>query len=232
MDPSTFGVFLAAAFVLAVVPGPGMLYVLARTLRGGRREGLMSTLGTAVAGTMHTLAAALGISAVLATSALAFTVVKWAGVVYLIYLGVRSLLERGEAVGGQVAHDGVSRGALRQGVLTEVLNPKTALFFLAFIPQFIDTTGNAFAQFVVLGLITTLLLLPMMLAFLVLMIFTSFRSQKKEQKRKQELINSLRKHDKVQTHAGIIGTVGASVVRVRLLGHGGSSRSPAATARP
>lgn len=157
MDPSTFGVFLAAAFVLAVVPGPGMLYVLARTLRGGRREGLMSTLGTAVAGTLHTLAAALGISAVLATSAVAFTVVKWAGVAYLIYLGVRSLLERGEVVAGQVVSDGVSRGALRQGVLTEVLNPKTALFFLAFIPQFIDTTGNAFAQFVVLGLITTLL---------------------------------------------------------------------------
>lgn len=157
MDLTTFGAFFAAAFVLAVVPGPGMLYVLARTLRGGRREGLLSTLGTAIAGAIHTLAAALGVSAVLATSALAFAVVKWAGVVYLVYLGVRTILQRDETGTGQPARDGVSRGALRQGLMTEVLNPKTALFFLAFIPQFIDTSGNAFTQFVLLGLITTLL---------------------------------------------------------------------------
>lgn len=157
MDLTTFGVFFAAAFVLAVVPGPGMLYVLARTLRGGRREGLLSTLGTAMAGAIHTLAAALGVSAVLATSALAFTVVKWAGVAYLIYLGVRSLMERDMSATGQAVSKGVAQGALRQGVMTEVLNPKTALFYLAFIPQFIDTGGNAFAQFVLLGLVTTLL---------------------------------------------------------------------------
>lgn len=157
IDPTTFGVFVVAAFILAVVPGPGMLYVLARTLRGGRREGLMSTLGTAVAGIVHTLAAALGISAILATSALAFTVVKWAGVVYLIYLGVRSLVDRREGSARTGDAGGVSRGALRQGVLTEVLNPKTSLFFLAFIPQFIDPSGNALAQFVMLGLVTTLL---------------------------------------------------------------------------
>lgn len=157
MDLTTFGVFFAAAFVLAVVPGPGMLYVLARTLRGGRREGLLSTLGTAIAGAIHTLAAALGVSAVLATSALAFTVVKWAGVAYLIYLGVRSLMERDMSATGQAVSKGVAQGALRQGVMTEVLNPKTALFYLAFIPQFIDTGGNAFAQFVLLGLVTTLL---------------------------------------------------------------------------
>lgn len=155
LDAATFGVFLAAAFVLAVVPGPGMLYVLARTVRGGRREGLLSTLGTALAGMLHTLAAALGISAVLATSALAFSLVKWAGVLYLVYLGLRTLLERGDAEGPPLAP--ASRGAFRQGVLTEVLNPKTALFFLAFIPQFIDPAGNAFSQFVLLGFITTLL---------------------------------------------------------------------------
>lgn len=155
LDLTTFGVFFAAAFVLAIVPGPGMLYVLARTVRGGRREGLLSTLGTALAGMLHTLAAALGISAVLATSAVAFSLVKWAGVLYLIYLGLRTLLERGEAQ--DLPLGPVSRGALRQGVLTEALNPKTALFFLAFIPQFIDPNGNAFAQFVLLGFITTFL---------------------------------------------------------------------------
>lgn len=155
-DPTTFRVFLAAAFVLAVVPGPGMLYVLARTVRGGRREGLLSTAGTALAGILHTLAAALGISAVLATSALLFSLVKWAGVLYLVYLGLHTLLARGEER-ADPSLDAISRGALRQGVLTEALNPKTALFFLAFIPQFIDPTGNAFGQFVLLGAITTLL---------------------------------------------------------------------------
>src|SRR5690554_3774030 len=155
LDLTTFGVFFAAAFVLAIVPGPGTLYVLARTVRGGRREGLLSTAGTAMAGMLHTLAAALGVSAVLATSAAAFTVVKWAGAAYLVYLGLRTLLERGEAQEARL--DPVTRGALRQGLVTEALNPKTALFFLAFIPQFIDPTGNAFAQFVLLGFVTTLL---------------------------------------------------------------------------
>lgn len=155
LDVTSFGVFFAAAFVLAIVPGPGMLYVLARTVRGGRREGLLSTLGTTLAGMIHTLAAALGISAVLAASAVAFSVVKWAGALYLIYLGLRTLLERSQAE--DQPPNPVSQGALRQGVLTEVLNPKTALFFLAFIPQFIDPSGNAFAQFVLLGFITTLL---------------------------------------------------------------------------
>jgi len=163
IDPSTFAVFLAAAIVLAVVPGPGMLYVLARTVRGGRREGLLSTAGTAIAGVLHTLAAALGVSAVLATSATAFTVVKWAGAAYLVYLGLRTLLERGhgEAAAPAPADDARARpshrGALRQGLVTEALNPKTALFFLAFVPQFIDPAADAFAQFVLLGFVTTLL---------------------------------------------------------------------------
>src|SRR5690606_26759388 len=136
-----------------------MLYVLARTLRGGRREGLLSTLGTALAGMVHTLAAALGISAVLATSAAAFTAVKWAGAAYLVYLGARTLLERGEAPAARPDPDAsgrpddprpgtVARGALRQGLVTEVLNPKTALFFLAFIPLLIAPSGNAFGLIV------------------------------------------------------------------------------------
>lgn len=157
LDPTTFGIFFAAALVLAIVPGPGMLYVLARTLRGGRREGLLSTLGTALAGMLHTLAAAVGISALLAASAVAFTVVKWAGAAYLIYLGLRTILARGAASETDPALSPVTRGALMQGFVTEVLNPKTALFFLAFIPQFINPAGNAFMQFVLLGFITTLL---------------------------------------------------------------------------
>ncbi len=155
-DLATWGVFLAAAFLLAVVPGPGILYVLARTLRGGWREGVESTFGTGVAGMIHTLAAALGISAIFATSAMAFGVVKVAGAAYLVYLGLRTLFEKGEIVEITETTRG-GRGAFVQGVITEVLNPKTALFFLAFIPQFIDPSGNVFLQFVLLGSVTTLL---------------------------------------------------------------------------
>ncbi len=158
IDSATFGIFFAAAFTLAVIPGPGMLYVLARTVRGGRREGILSTLGTGVAGLLHTLAAALGISAILATSAVAFAVIKWLGAAYLIYLGVRMMLEKPSEADIQVNTDSTSsKGACAQGILTEVLNPKTALFFLAFIPQFINPAGHVFLQFVTLGFITTLL---------------------------------------------------------------------------
>ena len=152
---TAFGVFFAAALVLAIVAGPGMLYVLARTVRGGRREGLLSTTGTGLAGMLHTLAAATGISVVIATSAAAFSVLKWAGAFYLVYLGFRTFLDKGEA--SNLPPRGAFRGALRQGLMTEVLNPKTALFFLAFIPQFIDPNGNALAQFVLLGFVTTML---------------------------------------------------------------------------
>ena len=155
-DLSTFAIFFAAALTLAIIPGPGMLYVLARTLRGGRREGVLSTLGTGVAGLLHTFAAALGISAILATSAVAFAVVKWLGVAYLIYLGIKTLFEKSSL--GEVDLTPVSRkGAFRQGIVAETLNPKTALFFLAFIPQFVDPSGNVFWQFVMLGTVTTLL---------------------------------------------------------------------------
>ncbi|MBX3143392.1 MAG: LysE family translocator [Trueperaceae bacterium] len=155
-EASTFIVFLTAALTLAIIPGPGMLYVLTRTLRGGRREGMLSTAGTGLAGMLHTFAAALGLSAILATSAVAFGIVKWLGVAYLIYLGVKTLLQRATFAPAEIATPPAG-GALRQGFIAEILNPKTALFFLAFIPQFVDPASNAFWQFVALGAITTLL---------------------------------------------------------------------------
>lgn len=159
-NPALFGLFLSAAIVLALTPGPGMLYVLTRSLRGGRAEGLASSLGTAIGGLGHVVAAGLGLSAVLATSALAFALVKYAGAVYLIYLGVQTL--RGQhdlqldgtspALAGPAPHR-----ALAQGIVTELLNPKTALFFLAFLPQFIDPRGPALGQFLLLGTISVTL---------------------------------------------------------------------------
>src|SRR5437867_8208602 len=135
-DSRHFLLFLAAAFLLAITPGPGIFYVLARSLAGGRREGVLSSLGTFVGGLFHVLAAALGISAVLAASAVAFHTVKYAGAAYLIWLGVRMIRARNSEMLVSASQPAAA-GALRQGILTEVLNPKTALFFLSFIPQFV-----------------------------------------------------------------------------------------------
>jgi threonine/homoserine/homoserine lactone efflux protein len=156
LEPTTFITYLSAAVLLAVVPGPGMLYVLTRSLHGGRKEGVQSSLGTAVGGSVHVLAAAFGLSAVLAASSVAFTVVKYAGAVYLIYLGVRMLLERLEL---DTHADLRARGnPFAQGIITEMLNPKTALFFLSFIPQFVDVSqGNVILQFILLGSISVFL---------------------------------------------------------------------------
>jgi threonine/homoserine/homoserine lactone efflux protein len=154
-DPTHFLVFLSASVLLAIAPGPGMLYVLARTLAGGRREGMLSALGTFFGGMVHVFAAAAGISIILAKSALAFSAVKYFGAAYLCFLGIRMILDarRDEALPiNTLPHSFV------QGVLTEVLNPKTALFFLSFIPQFVNhANGHVFAQFVLLGAISVTL---------------------------------------------------------------------------
>ena len=156
LNETSFILFLTAAAVLAITPGPGIFYVLTRSIRGGRKEGFTSSLGTAVGGLAHVLAAALGLSAVLMTSAVAFQVVKYAGAIYLVYLGLRTLLRPVEPV-GVAAGPTEQRNAFYQGILTEVLNPKTALFFLAFIPQFVNPAGPVVAQFILLGCISVLL---------------------------------------------------------------------------
>lgn len=160
LDSTRFFLFLTAAVLLAIAPGPGMLYVLARSLAGGKREGVLSALGTFLGGMVHVLAAALGISIILARSAAAFAVVKYAGAAYLCFLGVRMILDARRESGAAIALDSVRplRNPLWQGVATEVLNPKTALFFLSFIPQFVDRShGHVFIQFVALGTISVVL---------------------------------------------------------------------------
>jgi threonine/homoserine/homoserine lactone efflux protein len=165
-DSSRFLLFLTAAVLLAVAPGPGMLYVLARSLAGGKREGVLSALGTFLGGMVHVLGAALGVSIILAKSAMAFATVKYIGAAYLCFLGVRMILdarkEKTNAV--DAIPDDVSRSVKRarnplwQGVATEVLNPKTALFFLSFIPQFVNRgSGHVFLQFVTLGTLSVVM---------------------------------------------------------------------------
>jgi len=156
MDAHQFLLFLAAAVVLAITPGPGIFYVLARTLAGGRREGIQSALGTFFGGLFHVFAAALGVSAILAASAVAFHTVKYAGAAYLVWLGIRMIRTRNAEMPAEAAAS--SQGSFRQGVLTEALNPKTALFFLSFIPQFITAgNGHVFLQFIVLGATSVIL---------------------------------------------------------------------------
>ena len=152
-DAATFVLFLLAATIVAVTPGPGIFYVLTRSLKGGRGEGIASTLGNSVGGLVHVAAASLGLSAVLMASATAFTVVKIMGGAYLVYLGVRTLLDRaGHADESEpVAPVRRHADAFRQGVVVEALNPKTALFLLAFLPQFVDPQGSVAAQILLLG---------------------------------------------------------------------------------
>jgi threonine/homoserine/homoserine lactone efflux protein len=148
-----FLLFLGAAMVLAIAPGPGIFYVLARTLGGGRRQGIESALGTFFGGLFHVFAAALGVSAILAASAVAFHTVKYAGAAYLVWLGIRMIRTRNAEIPAEAAAP--AQGSFRQGILTEALNPKTALFFLSFIPQFVvPGRGHVFLQFIVLGAIS------------------------------------------------------------------------------
>lgn len=156
-DSHKFALFLSAAFLLSISPGPGIFYVLARTLKGGRREGLNSSLGTAAGGLVHVVAAAFGLSAILMTSATAFAVVKYAGAAYLVWLGVAALLSARRLEVSAEVTPAPANSAFWQGVVTEALNPKTALFFLAFLPQFINPHGAIVLQFIVLGLISVTL---------------------------------------------------------------------------
>ena len=153
--------YVAATVVLAITPGPGIFDVAARTLAGGRMEGVSSSVGTGIGGLVHVAAGAAGVSAIVLASAEVFTAMKFVGAAYLIWLGVRTI--------GQSLKSGFSSPlreeqppngmwkAFREGVLVESLNPKTAAFFLAFVPQFIDPSGEVALQFLILGTVSVAL---------------------------------------------------------------------------
>jgi threonine/homoserine/homoserine lactone efflux protein len=155
--------FLIAALLLNISPGPDMAYIVGQTAVHGRKIGLFSSFGVISGAFVHVLAATFGLSAILATSALAFAIVKWIGVAYLVWLGIgalRSSFAKSETDPGSEdpaapisTKPMTAFGAWRQGVMIDVLNPKVAIFFMAFLPQFVDPArGNAMAQFLVLGL--------------------------------------------------------------------------------
>jgi threonine/homoserine/homoserine lactone efflux protein len=149
-------VFLAAALLVALTPGPGILYVAARTLAGGRSEGLASSVGLGLSGLVHVVAGAVGLSMLVMASAEAFTLLKIVGGLYLVWLGIKTWRNARVEVPDEMKTTGAVR-AFREGILVEALNPKTAAFFLAFIPQFVDPSSNVALQFVVLGAISVAL---------------------------------------------------------------------------
>ena len=157
-SPEVFAAFAVASLALLVVPGPSVLYIVTRSVHQGRAAGLVSVLGIHTGSVVHVAAAALGISAILASSAIAFGAVKYAGAAYLIWLGLRTLRGGGERSGDGVVRERSLRRIYAQGVIVNVLNPKTALFFLAFLPQFVDLSrGSVPVQVVILGVTFILL---------------------------------------------------------------------------
>ena len=156
---TSLGLFVVAALVLLVTPGPAVLYIVARSIEQGRLAGFVSDLGIHSATLVHVLAASLGLSALLASSALAFSIVKFAGAGYLIWIGLKKIFGRVAPLDLGAETNRVSYKRLfRDGFIVNLLNPKTALFFLAFLPQFVDVgRGHIAMQIAFLGLVFTLL---------------------------------------------------------------------------
>ena len=163
IDPSQLALYVAAAALLAVTPGPGIFYVAARTLAGGRAEGVASSFGTGLGGMVHVAAGSLGVSAIVLASAELFTALKLIGAAYLVWIGYRTIRSARQGAAPMLAEMPAAppvgpRRAFREGALVEALNPKTAAFFLAFVPQFLDpAAGHVALQFMLLGVISVAL---------------------------------------------------------------------------
>lgn len=156
-DTNTLLAYLAAATVLVLIPGPGTAWIVAQTVAGGTRRGVQAGLGLETATLIHAIAAGLGLSALLAASALAFEVLKYAGAAYLVWLGIKAWREKG-AADITLAAPSNGRHVYRRSVLTGVLNPKVAVFFLAFLPQFVHPErGLVWLQFIVLGALLSII---------------------------------------------------------------------------
>ncbi len=163
IDYSYWALFFSAAFIINISPGPDILYVLSQTLSYGRKIGFISSLGVCAGALFHVSLVAFGLSALLSTSAMVFTAVKYAGAVYLFFLGIKSIISDGRlSVSGSNAKKSISPGtAFRRGVLVDVLNPKVAFFFIAFIPQFVRPEHGSFMQQTfILGTLIIMIAIP------------------------------------------------------------------------
>ncbi|GEM44990.1 LysE family translocator [Deinococcus cellulosilyticus] len=158
IEPATLLIFIVSALALLAIPGPSVLYIVARSVQQGRQAGLVSALGVGVGSLVHIFAAAAGLSALLLSSALAFTVVKVLGAAYLVYLGIRTMLERANPQDDTQVPPQALAKVFTQGIIVNALNPKTALFFLAFLPQFVHPqAGPVLIQILLLGAVFVVL---------------------------------------------------------------------------
>ena len=158
LNTDTLMLFCATAFVLIITPGPNQVYIIARSTSQGRKAGLLSALGVDTGTLVHVIAASFGLSALLASSAIAFNVVRYAGAGYLIYLGFRTWLSRSDSSDHFTVAFKSGKRIFFQGMLTNILNPKAALFFLAVLPQFVNAPrGNVTEQMLILGGLFTLI---------------------------------------------------------------------------
>jgi threonine/homoserine/homoserine lactone efflux protein len=152
-DPTLWGVFVVASVVLLLTPGPAVLYIVARSVEQGRAAGLVSVLGIHLGTIVHVAAAAVGLSALVVSSALAFAIVKYLGAAYLVWIGIRTLVAKDPGPEAPAVPAAPLRRAFRDGFVINLFNPKTAIFFLAFLPQFVDPArGAVHGQILVLGL--------------------------------------------------------------------------------
>ncbi|NVK21178.1 MAG: LysE family translocator [Kangiellaceae bacterium] len=171
MDFQSYWLFVCASVVLCIVPGPDMIYLLGRSIAQGRKAGIVAAIGINLGGYFHLLAAMLGISAIIATSSIAFTILKWCGAVYLLYLGCQALLAK-QAIPVE-ANDATQSAKLKtifwQGFVSDALNPKVAIFFISLLPQFIQPeAGNALNQLIILGITVNVIALSINIAIVLL----------------------------------------------------------------
>jgi len=168
---TSYGLFVLAALGLILVPGPDMLFMLGRSIAQGRRAGIVAAFGINAGGYVHLTAAITGLSAILLTSALAFTIVKWIGAAYLVWLGINAIRDRASTISldsGEIAPRRF-RAVFVQGFLSDVLNPKVAVFFLALLPQFVDLkAGHPIAQLLLLGVTANMLAIAINLVLVML----------------------------------------------------------------
>jgi threonine/homoserine/homoserine lactone efflux protein len=171
MDLSSYLLFVAASILLCITPGPDMLLILGRTLGQGRRAGLIAVVGVNAGAYVHLLAAVAGLSAVLAASTTAFNIVKWLGAAYLIYIGLKTFIDRRQGSLSVAALPPIQLDsqAFWQGFVSDVLNPKVAIFFVAFLPQFITSNaGSRISQLWILGITSNMIALLINISIVVL----------------------------------------------------------------
>ena len=192
MDFNSYLLFIGASIILCIVPGPDMIYLLSRTIAQGKKAGFAAALGINLGGYFHLTAAILGISAIIATSAIAFTILKYCGAAYLIYIGFKAILSNSSsAIDSSDNEAQLSiKSIFWQGFISDVLNPKVAIFFISLLPQFIQAdNNNAFTQLIILGI--TVNIIALLINFVLVWFSHSVSSNLRQSNRVSKVLNNV-----------------------------------------